>query len=306
VKDRIEKLAEVSDFWLTLKNPLREDTIQALQISTSLGRRQVEAALANCFEELTRSKMESHFTPYLQGKREHLDVLHILPSNVFTAWVHGAVTTLLLGHKCILKPSMREPVFAPAWKKSLELVDPLLGSQVEIVAWDEKRLQACEGIVAYGSDETLQSIRSMLPAGVRFAGYGHKLSVGIVFNDAPQDHLVDEIRKDADPFRLQGCLSPQILYIENYNGHRWPELEAILDVTPKIRPFERWSQVAEDLGKFEPYLSCVGYAGMSERSDFLSKNLSSGGHTRICPIGEMQRPPLSWRNGGIDLANLLN
>jgi hypothetical protein len=302
----IERLEKVSEIWLTPKHPLREDTIQALQVSTGLGRHQIEAALANCFEELSRTKMESHFAPYLQGKRRRLDVFHILPSNVFTAWVHGAATTLLLGHKCLLKPSMREPVFAQAWKKSLDLIDASLGQDVEIVAWDEKRFQASQAVVAYGSDETLHSIRAMLHPEVRFAGYGHKLSVAILFAETPPDHWMEGIRKDAQPFRLQGCLSPQILYIENYRGNRWLDLEAVLDVMPKIRPFTQWSEVADDLGKFEPYLSSVGYAGSPERADFLEKELRSFEVSRICPIGQMQRPPLAWRNGGIDLANLLN
>jgi hypothetical protein len=87
---------------------------------------------------------------------------------------------------------------------------------------------------------------------------------------------------------------------------RWLALEAVLDVAPKIRPFEKWTNVLEAVEKFSPYLSCVGYAGSADRGPFLERELAHQDGLRICPIGEMQRPPLSWRNGGIDLADLLN
>ena len=245
----------------------------------------------------------------LKGE-ESISVLHILPSNAFTAWVHGAVITLLCGRRCLLKPSSREPVFARAWRKSLSEIDPDLAEKVEIVSWDLDRISACGAVIAYGSDETLQAIRSKLPSGVRFAGYGHKLSVGIIFEEALADGLSDEllerVRADAEPFRLQGCLSPQILYVENEHPVRWPALKATLDVSPKIRPFTEWENLRPELAKLSPYLSCVGYAGRPEKEEFLENELRDLKIRRVCPLGRMQRPPLSWRNGGIFLPDLLN
>ncbi len=320
VSEFVQSLGKASEIWLNPNHPLRQETVQALQVSTGFSRRQIEMALANCFEELSFDKLKEFLGCHSGGRKPESimidpgfrrgDVLHILPSNVFTAWVHGAVITLLLGHRCLLKPSAREPVFAIAWRKSLMKVDSQLADRVEIVAWDPKNLQKGQAVVAYGSDETLETIRSLLPEHARFAGYGHKLSVAIVFWEAlireSSESLLDEIRMDADPFRLQGCLSPQILYVENQQMPRWPELEATLDVVPKIRPFAQWDEVYRELGKFTPYLSCVGYAGSPERATYLTEALRSYSISRICPIGQMQRPPLTWQNGGINLANLLN
>ncbi len=208
------------------------------------------------------------------------------------------------------KASHREPVFSRAWKKSLDLVDPSLSERVCIVDWDEKQLSDYDVVVAYGSDETLQAIRARLSPETKFAGYGHKLSAGIIFEEATDAKgsasLVDRVRQDVEPFRLQGCLSPQILYAENAASTRWRELSLLVDVMPKIKPFSDWSEVLLDLHKFKPYLSCIGYAGDEERREFLEQELRSHAGLRICPLGDMQKPPLSWQNGGINLVNLLN
>jgi hypothetical protein len=310
MKALIQSLDKVSELWLNPRHPLREETIQALQVSTGFSRRQIEMALSNCFEELSLPKITTYVSSFVTSQKRAMDVFHILPSNTFTAWVHGAVITLLLGHRLFLKPSSREPIFARAWKKSLKNIDPRLAERVDIMVWDETKLQNVPAVVAYGSDETLQKIHAALAPGTRFAGYGHKLSVGIIFEealkDASSDTLLANIQKDAEPFRLQGCLSPQILYVQNPRTTRWPELEAVLDVAPRVRAFEAWDDLSVELKKFTPYLSCVGYAGPSEQEPFLVEELASYHVSRVCPMGLMQRPPLSWQNGGINLVNLLN
>jgi len=310
VTDTLKSLGAVSGLWLDAKHPLREQTVQALQVSTGFSRRQIELALTNCFEELTTPKITAYIASFEQVERSNISILHILPSNAFTAWVHGATITLMLGFRCVLKPSRREPVFAKAWKRSLEQVDPTLAQQVEIVDSADPWLQNSQGVVAYGSDETLLKIRSMLPSTTRFAGFGHKLSVGIIFKEAFDrgfsDDLLGRVQKDAEPFRLQGCLSPQILYVESANPLRWPALQAAVDVSPKLKAFTDWENLRQELAKFSPYLSCVGYAGSADKEQFLENELWDLNVSRVCPLGQMQRPPLSWRNGGIFLPDLLN
>jgi hypothetical protein len=308
VNETAQILAKVSENWLNPQNPLREETIHALQVSTGFSHRQIGSALINCFEELTLPKITAYISSLNPIRRRTVgDIFHVLPSNVFTAWVHGAVITLLMGYRCLLKPSAREPVFARAWKKSLEAADPALAGCVEVVGWDENRLKDCQTVVAYGSDETLQKIRAQLPPGVKFVGYGHKLSVGVLFKaDMDSKDLLGRVLRDVEPFRLQGCLSPQILYVEDPSFTRWRELEAMVEVMPKIRPFTQASDVLKEMAKFSPHLSCVGVSGSPDRLTFLERELKGTSASRVCPLGNMQRPPLSWKNGGIDLADLLN
>ena len=45
--------------------------------------------------------------------------------------------------------------------------------------------------------------------------------------------------------------------------------------------------------RFASNLSTVGIAPMNERTDAFATELAKIGVNRVCPIGQMQRPPLS-------------
>ena len=45
-------------------------------------------------------------------------------------------------------------------------------------------------------------------------------------------------------------------------------------------------------------VSTVGLAASSPRADHLATELARWGVTRVCPVGQMQNPPLTWRHDG--------
>ena len=154
-----------------------------------------------------------------------------------------------------LKPSTREPVFARAWKKSLKEIDPALEKRVEIMDWDEQRIQSIQSAVAYGSDDTLQRIRAKLPPHcIPFAGYGHKIKLlELFFQEAfksfSSEELLERARQDADPFRLQGCpVSSRFSIWRTLTSERWPELQACVDVCPRLKVFSAWRDVFAGVG----------------------------------------------------------
>jgi len=109
-------------------------------------------------------------------------------------------------------------VFAPLWKRSVQQADAALAESVEVVRWDERLLERYDAVVAYGSDETISAIQARLAPSHRFVGYGHKFSAAIVWREAMRGNnrvtLLAQLRRDAEPFNLQGCLSPQVVYLE--------------------------------------------------------------------------------------------
>ena len=58
--DWTESLSHVAEIWLDRRDPFRIETVDALTVSTGLHPQQIELALVNCFEELTRAKLEAY------------------------------------------------------------------------------------------------------------------------------------------------------------------------------------------------------------------------------------------------------
>ncbi len=307
----LASLARVSDRWLNRSFAPRLKAMEALAVSTGFSAPMIAQAIDAAFEELTAS----HLHLYVQEESLPLDALkgktivHILPSNVFTAWVPGVYISLLLGADLWLKPSTREPVFAPLWLNSLKEIDPALAARIRIAPWDPALLATAHHVIAYGSDETLRQIENHLPPSVSLIGFGSKMSVAVVFREAFQGReratLLDRLLADIVPFRLQGCLSPQTLYVEGKGFEEQHVLQSRVDRMPQIRPFDSWEEVENDLRTNQGHLSCLGYAGSPERLKAYIPALERLGFSRICPLGEMQKPPLSWRNGGISLVEKL-
>ena len=45
-------------------------------------------------------------------------------------------------------------------------------------------------------------------------------------------------------------------------------------------------------------VSTVGLAAPKENAEGLATQLARWGVTRVCPLGQMQNPPLTWRHDG--------
>ena len=65
-----------------------------------------------------------------------------------------------------------------------------------------------------------------------------------------------------------------------------------------VKPVERLERITELLCRFAPNLSTVGIAPLNERAMSFANALADLGVNRVCPIGQMQRPPLTWHHDG--------
>ena len=68
--------------------------------------------------------------------------------------------------------------------------------------------------------------------------------------------------------------------------------------TIRVKPLRNITQLGGILDAWRPYLEAVGVAADSEWMATIADTLGTLGISRVCPIGTMQRPPLSWRHGG--------
>ena len=295
-----ETLAQNAQRWLNPEYLIRQTSIAALKVSTGFSEAAITQAIANAFDVITPASMA-----HIQRKPSPQTVAILCPASVFTAWLPTAVIALRLGHRIWLKPSVHEAVFAPAWRESLVETDRSAASRVEIIEWTPECRSAADAVIIYGSDETIGSVRSTLQPHQHFVGYGHKLSAAVVFKEAQTSTTLDHLIHDSGLFQLQGCLSPQVVFVQS---ETWPwtssEWES-LSRKPRIIYFDKREELAVILSKFKPALSCIGIAGDESNWEWIEAQAAAWGASRVCPVGEMQHPPLDWHNGGVDLTSVL-
>ncbi|HVM61237.1 MAG TPA: acyl-CoA reductase [Verrucomicrobiae bacterium] len=74
-----------------------------------------------------------------------------------------------------------------------------------------------------------------------------------------------------------------------------------------VKPTDGYKRVLDAIQKFASQLSTVGVAPMNERAAAFASDLTRMGVHRVCPIGQMQHPPLSWHHDGRpNLADLVS
>jgi hypothetical protein len=65
-----------------------------------------------------------------------------------------------------------------------------------------------------------------------------------------------------------------------------------------VKPVAEFSDVLAGIDELHGKISTVGLAAPPEKYRELARKLAAWGVTRICPLGEMQNPPLTWRHDG--------
>ena len=133
-------------------------------------------------------------------------ILHIVSGNTPHAALQSLARGFLLGSRNLCKlPSAGLPE-ASAFAKNL----PVELSETLPDEW----LAQADAVIVFGSDETIAHFRACVTPHQIFLGYGHRISLGIVFEDAAFDSAPLAAR-DASLFDQQGCLSPHCIYVAN-------------------------------------------------------------------------------------------
>jgi hypothetical protein len=92
-----------------------------------------------------------------------------------------------------------------------------------------------DAVIVYGADETIAALRRRVPVEKIFIGHGHKLSLGIVWDD-PAFASCAGAARDASLHDQQGCLSPQVFYVrETAPGYARAYAEKLADAMEEFR-----------------------------------------------------------------------
>ncbi len=163
--------------------------------------------------ELGHEEILDGFQPYAAHRamaRGPRTILHIISGNTPHAGLQSLMRGLLLKSRNLCKiPSAGLPEIA----QFRDALPDELKTRIEIspdlpAPW----LEEAEAIIAFGDDTTIEHFRRQVRPGRIYIAHGHKVSLGIVFDD-PRYESVSHAARDASLHDQQGCLSPHVFYV---------------------------------------------------------------------------------------------
>lgn len=223
--------------WLDPGYPLRKMAKTALPEVTGLSQPMIASTLPKMLEGYRRDRLlrlledELGDPLILDGFRPRAGgysrvfgpklITHVFSGNIPALAVPGLISALLVKSASLAKASSEEPIFPALFASSLAEEDPRLGECLAVLWWkggdealEEIAFSHSDVVVAYGTDEAVESIRAKVKG--RFIGHGHKLSFGIVGREAllSLEEVAEKAAYDVSLFDQQGCLSPHLFYVE--------------------------------------------------------------------------------------------
>ena len=242
----ISKLTEAASLWLSPDYELRKLALAADPAETGFPREVLAAGLDACFSEWTQENffgllnqefgdptrlqsfgsLSSHSLAMVHGPQL---IAHIAPGNLPAPIFQSIAFGLLLRSAQFVKCASGKSLLPRLFGHSLHYVDPGLASALEIAEWDGgnemlegELFKEADCVVATGSDKTVNTIRKRLPLGKQFIGYGHRVSLGYIEQLANEvmgtQTIITRAADDVVAWNQQGCLSPHVIYVEEFGN----------------------------------------------------------------------------------------
>ena len=199
---RVRRLVEAAGKLADPGHPLGQRARARLGASTGLSPAGVEWGLTRCLEA---NPSDAEFAALCQSVPRVERAYVLLSANVFVA-AHRAIALALAASSSVeVRASRREremaALLAEASGGLFRLVDELLPSPGDHL-W------------AYGSDSTLDALRSHLPAGVVLHPHGPGLGIAVLAAPSDLGQAARALAGDVVVFDQRGCLSPRVAFFE--------------------------------------------------------------------------------------------
>ena len=167
-------------------------------------------------------------------------ILHIVSGNTPHAGLQSLMRGLILkSHNFCKLPSAGLPEIG----QFRDALPGALKARVEISPELPPRwLEQTDAIIVFGDDATVEHFRGVARPGQIFIAHGHKISLGIIFDDARYES-VPLAARDASLYDQQGCLSPHVFHVsenDGLNARRYAallagEMERFNSATPRSK-----------------------------------------------------------------------
>lgn len=169
----------------------------------------------------------------------------------------------------------------------------------DVSIWDQKGCLSPQMCYVEGDFESATAFAEILLAPLR--ELAERLPPGKATME--EQLAVRRFRQDAE---WSGIASARSRVLASEGSLDWTvvvDRDATLRPTPlrrslRVVPFAVDDDLASALAPSRRFLEAAGIAASPARAVELSTLLTRSGVSRVCPVGEMQRPPLSWRQGG--------
>jgi len=390
VAEIIDAIARLAALWCRSDSPWLARAADGLSATTGLSHEMIAQVLPGLFRSFTAEHLWA-LVESEAGGANALDgfvespwgrchavgpnlVAHVSAGNVPGLSIPALVMALLAKSAVVLKPAAGEPVLAALVAQSLAELDPDLGACVAAAYWpggtadlDQVIFSRADIVIVEGSDETVAAVRSA--ARGRVLGFGRRVSLAVVASEATKDieGIAAALARDVSLYDQQGCLSPQVVYVERggpasptevaesigkaligvtrelprgaltsaehvavrgfREGAEWravagedtrifgdssdtgptvlyeidPSFQpTCLNRTVRVKPLSCLEDLPAHLGSWAGLVEAVGAAGPQPRIHALALALAGcSSASRICPLGQMQAPPLGWHHGGL-------
>lgn len=367
----LESLAAVAELWSDPDGHAMREARTILPNGTGYSEPVVRHGLGAMIESLRGDRIGRLLEDELgHGARPRPRRLtHVLSGNIPGISFAPIFLSLALEFPVLVKNAAGDPYSSAAMAASIAYVDPDLARCLVVHDWRGGDIEmedvafAADVVVAFGSDAAMRAIAPRVRG--RFIGHGHKISFAVVTRDALASgvSVAERLAFDVALWDQQGCLSPQVCFVENDGTESVDEfadaLAAALDgisrslpprrldldeqaavatfrnecewqpgtgrdrllrasgtawtISVEYRPLFRATclnrclrvvavddlgQLPELLGAHRPHLEAAGIASAPPRLPELTSMLHASGVHRVCAIGEMQTPDLTWQQGG--------
>jgi acyl-CoA reductase-like NAD-dependent aldehyde dehydrogenase len=221
VEERVAVIDRVAARWLNPSFPLRRLAVERLPLVTGYPARAVGLALDHLWSALRARELGAVVRTELDAPLAAPPDLafHVLAGNVPGAGVFGLIAALLAGVPSLVKAARREPLLPALVASSIADEDARLGAALAVTPWaggdtglDGAAIAAAELVLAYGRSETLTQIAAHDPR--HLLRFGPRVSVGLVAREAVDRQTAAACALQVALFDQQGCLSPQIVLVE--------------------------------------------------------------------------------------------
>lgn len=241
----VATLGRVGARFLDDGDPLRSEALALLPATSGLSTQMCELVLDGMARDWTEEPLRRLVATELTDP-EALDAfvpirgrvvmavgprlcVQIVAGSVPGVGVTALIRSLLVKAPTLLKPGLGDVVLPILFAKALRAEDARLADALAVTYWpggsvaiEDTAITEAEVVTAYGSDETIASLRSRAPATTRFVPYHHRISVGAVGAEALRESSVRataaSVALAVSAFDQRGCVSPQVVYVEESEG----------------------------------------------------------------------------------------